>query len=74
MLARPGVDLDPANLAVETAGTLAWMRLSCRGVTQPAIGTAKIFDGPQGACHAATLDRSDLFSSYLRSENPPVGR
>ena len=74
MLARPGVDLDPANLAVETAGTLAWMRLPCRGVTQPAIGTAKIFDGPQGACHAATINRGDLFSSYPRSQNLPIGR
>ena len=63
MVARPGVDLDPANLAAETAGTLVWVRLPRRGVTQPAIGTAKIFDGPQGACHAATIIRSDLFSS-----------
>jgi hypothetical protein len=74
MVAGPRVDLDPANLAAETALTLAWMRLPCCGVPQPAIGTAKILDRPQGACHPATINRSDLFSSYPRSQNLPIGR
>jgi hypothetical protein len=58
VVARPRVDLDPANLTAETAGMLVWMLLPCRGVGQPAIGTVKIFGRPYVACHPATMRRT----------------
>jgi hypothetical protein len=63
IIARPRVDLHPANLAAETTGVLVWMLLPSRGVRQPAIGTAKIFGGPYVACHPAIMPRTEPLSS-----------
>src|ERR1700690_2710085 len=59
IIAGPSVDLDPANLTTETARMLVWMQLPCRGVRQPAIGTAKIFGRPYAACHFAIMRPAD---------------
>jgi hypothetical protein len=59
IIARPRVDLGPANLTAETARMLVWMLLPCRGVRQPAIGTAKIFGRPYVACHPAIMRRTE---------------
>jgi hypothetical protein len=55
VIAGPRMDLDPANLADETAIMLVRMMFPCRGVRQPATGAAKIFDGPSVACHPAIM-------------------
>lgn len=58
MVARPRVDLAPANHTAETARVLVcWVLLPCRGVRQPAIGTVKIFGRPYAACHPAIMRR-----------------
>ena len=59
IIARPRVDLGPANLTAETAGMLVGMPLPCGGVRQPAIGTAKIFGRPYVACHPAIMRRTE---------------
>ena len=59
IIARPRVDLGPANLTAETARMLVWMLLPCRGVRQPAIGTAKIFGRPYVACHPAIMRHTE---------------
>jgi hypothetical protein len=63
IIARPRVDLHPANFAAETTGVLVRMLLPSRGVRQPAIGTAKIFGGPYVACHPAIMRRAESLSS-----------
>jgi hypothetical protein len=63
IIARPRVDLDPANLTAETARMFVGMLLPCRGVRQPAIGTAKIFGRPYVACHPAIMRRTEHVSS-----------
>src|SRR5712671_8205893 len=55
IIARPRVDLAPANLTAETARMLVWMLLPCRGVRQPAVGTAKIFGRPYATCHLINM-------------------
>ena len=55
VIAGPRVDFAPANLTAETAGMLVWMLLPCRGVREPAIGTAKIFGRPCTAGHPAFM-------------------
>ena len=57
------MDFDSANLAAEAAGMPGWMLLARRGVGQPAIGTAKIFGGPDVACHPAIMPRTEPPSS-----------
>ena len=59
IIAGPCMDLGPADLTVETARMLVWMLLSCRGVRQPAIGTAKKFGRPYVACHPANMRRTE---------------
>jgi hypothetical protein len=64
IIARPRVDFGRANLTAETARMLVWMVLPCRGVRQPAIGTAKKFGRPHVACHPAIMRRTEhLFQS-----------
>ena len=46
IIARPRVDLGPANLTAETTRMLVWMPLPCRDVRQPAIGIAEKFGRP----------------------------
>jgi hypothetical protein len=55
IIARPRVDLDPANLTTETARVLVWMLLPYRGVRQPAIGAGKMFGRPHVASHHAIM-------------------
>ena len=69
IIARPRVDLHSANLAAETTRVLVRMLLPSRGVTQPAIGTAKIFGGPYVACHLAIMRRTESFSSAELCQN-----
>ena len=69
VIAGPRVDFAPANLTAETAGMLVWMLLPCRGVREPAIGTAKIFGRPHVACHSATMRCTEPFSSPNVSYN-----
>jgi hypothetical protein len=57
IIAGPGVDFGPANLAAETAGMLVWMLLPGRDVRQPAIGTAEKFGGPYVAGHPANMQK-----------------
>ena len=59
IIARPCMDIGPANLAAETARMLVWMLLLCRGVRRPAIGTAKKFGRPYVACHPAIMRRAE---------------
>jgi hypothetical protein len=59
IIARPRMDLAPANLTSEISGLLVSMLLPCRGVRHPAIGTAKIFDRPGIACHSAIMRRTE---------------
>jgi hypothetical protein len=60
IVARPRVDLAPTNHTAETARVLVGrMLLPCRGVRQPAIGTAKIFGRPYAACHPAIMRRTE---------------
>jgi hypothetical protein len=59
IIARPRVDLGRTNLTAETSRMLVWMFLPCRGVRQPAIGTAKIFGRPYIACHPASMRRTE---------------
>jgi hypothetical protein len=63
IIARPRVYLGPANLTAETARMFVGMLLPCRGVRQPAIGTAKIFGRPYVACHPAIMQRTEHVSS-----------
>jgi hypothetical protein len=63
VIARPGVDLGRADLTAETAGMLVWMPLLCRGVGQPAIGTAKVFGRPYVACHPPNMRKMPTGSS-----------
>ena len=63
IIARPRVDLSPANLTAETARMLVWMLLPCRGVWEPAVGTAKIFGRPYVACHPAIMHAPSTCSS-----------
>src|SRR5271169_1064651 len=58
IIASPGVDLASANLTSEVSRLLVCMLFSGRGVRHPAIGTAKIFDGPDVAYHPATMRRT----------------
>jgi hypothetical protein len=81
IVARPRVDLAPANLTSEISGLLVCMLLSCRGVRHPAIGTAKIFDRPNVACHPATMRRTEhvfqprsLPQSMTSYSNPKIRR
>jgi hypothetical protein len=61
--ARPCVDLDPANLAIETARTLVWMLFLGRSVRHPAIGAVEIFGRPYAASHRANRPASRPFSA-----------
>jgi hypothetical protein len=60
---RPCVDLDPANLAIETAGTLVRMLFLGRSVRHPAIGAVETFGCPYAACHRANLPCQSPFFS-----------
>src|SRR5690242_9534295 len=64
IVAGPSVNLDPANLTAETSRMLGWMLLPCRGVRQPAIGTAEVFGLPYIACHFATMLRIERAFQY----------
>jgi hypothetical protein len=57
VIAGPGVNLDPTNLASKAAGMPGRMLLPGRGVGQTAIGAAEIFGGPNGARHGAIMQR-----------------
>jgi hypothetical protein len=51
VVAGPGVDFDPTDLAIKIAGMPGRMLLLCCSIRQPAIGTVKKFGGPDTACH-----------------------
>lgn len=55
VIARPRVDLAPANLTTETARVLELVMLPCGDVRKPAIGAAKIFSRPYATCHPAIM-------------------
>jgi hypothetical protein len=81
IIARPRVDLAPANLTSEISRLLVCMLISCRGVRHPAIGTAKIFGRPNVACHPAIMRRTEhvfqprrLPQSMTSYSNPEIRR
>lgn len=81
IIARPRVDLAPANLTSEISRLLVCMLISCRGVRHPAIGTAKIFGRPNVACHPAIMRRTEhvfqpgsLPQSMTSYSNPKIRR
>jgi hypothetical protein len=68
VIAGPGMDLAPANLATEAAGMLVLVMFPRRGVRQPAMGAAKIFGCPNAICHP-TIMRS-IGRIFQRSSVP----
>jgi hypothetical protein len=64
--ARPCMDLDIADLTVETAGMLVWMRFLCRNVSQPAIGAVEIFGRPNATGHTANMPRRSAIFQPVR--------
>jgi hypothetical protein len=72
VMARPRVDLAAAHFASEVAGMLVGVMLPRRRIGQSAIGTAKIFGGPDAACHGAIMRSvADVFQS---GRLPPLAR
>lgn len=57
VIAGPGVDFDPANLASEAPGMRGRMLLLRRSIGQPTIGTVKKLGRPDTACHAPKMLR-----------------
>jgi hypothetical protein len=63
------MDTAAADLAAEAAGMLVRMIFPGCGVKQSAIGAAKLFDGPDGACHPANMRFQMARSSCFRLYN-----
>lgn len=53
------MDLGRTDLALEAARVPVWVALLCRGVGQPATGTAETLYRPNAVCHSRIVRHTE---------------